>query len=277
MACLMVTNLIYSPLKTSSLFILLFIIHFNVFGQFVVTDSIKVSNIDKVSVDRQGSIYLGDDSGNVDKYNIQLILTDRFSPVQKGKIGILEAWNPLRVFVFYQQLQQYAFLDRFLVTANRYDIKEISSYVGLATVSLDNNLWLIDLAKFGLIKYNINYAQIEIERPFDLILNPNNYEITHIREYQNLLFVSDKKSGILIFDNLGNYLRTIKNEGISYFNFLGDKIYFKIDNRLIIKGLYDDTQSELKLEPEVDQVVIFKNSAFFLTKKWLKKANLSDY
>ncbi|MTI41851.1 hypothetical protein E1140_20280, partial [Fulvivirga lutimaris] len=155
-------------MKASPIFILLLTIHFNVSGQFIVTDSIKVSNIDKVSIDRQGSVYLGDESGNVDKYNAQLELTDRFSPVQKGEIGVLEAWNPLKIFVFYQQLQQYAFLDRFLVTANRYDIKDISSYAGLATVSLDNNLWLIDLARFGLIKYNINYAQIEIERPFDL-------------------------------------------------------------------------------------------------------------
>ena len=273
----MVKNLIYSLLKASLLLILFFIIKLNAFGQFAITDSVRVENIDKISVDRQGSIYLGDASGNVNKYNNKLELTDRFSPVQKGKIGILEAWNPLRVFVFYQQLQQYAFLDRFLVTANRYDIMDISSYAGVVTVSLDNNLWLIDLAKFGLIKYNINYSQIEIERPFDLILNPDNYEITHIREYQNLLFVCDAKSGILIFDNLGNYLRTVKTVGITYFNFQEDKIYYKIQDRLIIKGIYNDSKTEIKLMSDIDQVIIFNNSAFFLTKKWLKKAKLSDY
>ena len=268
-------NLIYSLLK-AKLSILLFIIHFSVSGQFIIIDSIRVNNIDKVSIDRQGSIYLGDQNGNVDKYNSKLELTDRFSPVQKGSIGILEAWNPLKVFVFYQQLQQYAFLDRFLVTANRYELKDISSYAGLATISLDNNLWIIDLAKFGLIKYNISYGQIEIERPFDLILNPESYEITHIREYQNLLFVSDKKSGILIFDNLGNYLRTIKAVGISYFNFEGDKIYFKVQNNLIIKDIYDKAVKEIKVDKEVVNVILYEKSYFFLTKKWLKKAALID-
>lgn len=272
----MVKNLTYSLLK-AKLSIILFIVHFSVSGQFVLIDSVSVSNIDKVSVDRQGSIYLGDENGNINKYNSKLKLTDRFSPVQKGSIGILEAWNPLRVFVFYQQLQQYAFLDRFLVTANRFDLKDISSYAGLATVSLDNNLWLIDLAKFELIKYNISYGQIEIERPFDLILNPEDYEITHIREYQNLLFVSDKKSGILIFDNLGNYLRTIKKTGITYFNFLGDKIYFQVGDSLIVNGIYDKSLKEIKLDPEVLNVILYENYYFFLTKKWLKMAVLNDY
>lgn len=261
----------------ASAVILFSILHLNVFGQYVVTDSIQINNVDKVSIDRQGSIYLGDKNGNINKYNKKLELTDRFSPVQKGNIGILEAWNPLKVFVFYQQLQQYAFLDRFLVTANRYDVKNITSYAGLVTVSLDNNLWLIDLAKFGLIKYNVSYDQVEIERPFDLILNPEDYEITHIREYQNLLFISDRKSGILVFDNLGNYLRTIEVLNISYFNFLGDKIYFKVGDNMTLRGIYDESVKEIKLTKEMTEILLYDNSMFFLTKKWLKKAVLKDY
>jgi hypothetical protein len=262
-------NLNFSPLRTSLVFIFIFF-YGSTFSQYTISDSIAITGIDHISVDRLGNIYLGDHFGNIDKYSPEGEKQVRFSPVQKGEIGIMESWNPLRIFVFYPELQQYVFLDRFLVNANRFLLKDISSFVGLASMSLDNNIWIIDYSDFSLKKFNISYKQIEINRPFDLLLDPENYDISHMREYQNLLFISDRKSGILVFDNMGNYLETIKETNVDYFNFSGDEIYFVSGDNLIFKNLYTGAKRTVKVFKNIDRAIVFKKSIYFLTKKHLK-------
>jgi hypothetical protein len=251
----------------NSLVFLIVLLYGSAFSQFTIVDSIAVTGIDHITIDRLGNIYLGDQFGNVDKYNPEGEKQVRFSPVQKGKIGLLESWNPLKIFVFYPELQQYVFLDRFLVNANRFVLNDISSFVGLASMSLDNNIWIIDYSDFSLKKFNISYKQIEINRPFDLLLDPEKYEISHMREYQNLLFISDRKSGILVFDNMGNYLETIKETNIDYFNFNGDEIYFISNDNLFFKNLYTGAKRSIKIVENTDRVIIFNKYMYFLTKE----------
>ncbi len=269
MAPLMETISNYSLLK-NSIAILLLLLAQVCQSQYLVTDSIKVGAVENMSVDWLGNIYLADASGNIDKYSVSGERLERFSPTKKGKITVLEAWNPLKIFVFYSGLQQYAFLDRFLVNDNRFDFNDISNFVGMSTVSLDNNIWLVDYVDFSLKKYNINFNQIEINRPFDLILDPENYDITYMREYQNLLFVSDSKTGILIFDNLGNYLKTIKGVGIQYFNFNGDQIHYIMNHKLVQHNIYSGVENKILLTDNVKRAIIFKNYHFYLDDKWLK-------
>jgi hypothetical protein len=268
---LTVMNSNCSLLRNSLIFLLLFVAG-AAQSQYVVTDSIKVGDVDYMSVDWLGNIYLADGSGNIDKYSDKGQKLERFSPSKKGKITVLEAWNPLKIFVFYSGLQQYAFLDRFLINDNRFDLKNISTFVGMSTNSLDNNIWLVDYADFSLKKYNMNFNQIVINRPFDLLLDPKNYDITHMREYQNLLFVSDSKTGILVFDNLGNYLQTIKDRGVHYFNFNGDQVYYILNHQLVQRNIYSDVDNRVSLPNDVTKIIIFKNTQFFLAGKWLKIA-----
>lgn len=203
-----------------------------------------------VSIDRLGNFYVATNKGALKKYNADLKFQLEYAPQKNGKITLAEAWNPLRVLVFYENFQEYLFLDRFLTTSNRFDLRPLTDYAGMVTPSFDNNIWLVDLADFGLKKYNIQFRQFTIQTPFDLLLDPGNYEISHIREYQNLVFVGDKKSGILIFDNLGNYLRTINYKGVSYFNFLENEIYFIDQKSLVFYNIYNQKKRIVDLPRE---------------------------
>lgn len=194
--------------------------------QLQLIDSLQIAEPLSVSMDRLGNFYVVTKNGTIKKYNSRNQFENDFSPQKVGRPSLIEAWNPLRLFVFYEGLQEYLFLDRFMTSANRFNVREITDYAGLVTVSADNNLWLIDLTEFGLKKFNTTFNQVTISTPFDLLLDPERYDISHIREYQNLVFVSDRESGILIFDNLGNYLRKLPYKKVAYFNFHESMIYF---------------------------------------------------
>ena len=216
--------------------------------QVILLDSLKIPEPLTVSIDKLGNYYLVSKNGTIKKYNQDNKIKNDFSPQQVGKPLIIEAWNPLRLFAYYEGLQEYIFLDRFMTSANRFDLRAVTDYCGLATPSADNNIWLIDLAEFGLKKYNTIYKQVSINTPFDLLLNPSDYNITHIREYQNLVFISDAKSSILIFDNLGNYLRKLPYTNVDYFNFHQSEIYFLQNDKVIFVDIYSEKEHTYTLD-----------------------------
>ncbi|MEM7106816.1 MAG: hypothetical protein AAF519_01225, partial [Bacteroidota bacterium] len=227
--------------------------------------SISVDNATLVSTDKQGDIYLAFKDGSVDKYDRKGQLLHHFSPKELAEPTLIEAWNPLKIFLFYQDFQEYTFLDRFLTTANRFSLSPISSYVGLATLSTDNNLWLVDLSDFSLKKYDVNFQEITIDRPLDLVLSPDEYELTFMREYQNLLFISDKNEGLLLFDNFGNYLRTLSTQSVDAFGFFNDEIYFVKQDVIHILNIYSGDSHYIKLPLPAKYAVMGKNTIVAIT------------
>jgi hypothetical protein len=221
-----------------------------------------------LSVDREGKIYLGDNKGNLTRYSADGAFELDYSPYRPSKITSVEAWQGLRIFLFFRDLQEYTFLNRFLVIQGNYDFyPEAVGFVEAATPSADNNIWLFDQTDFSLKKYDIALKAIKTHTPFDLLLDPDNYDIGTMREYQNKLYVSDLNTGILVFDNLGNYLTSIPHKGIDYFNFLEDELYFIKDGELIFLNIYNQAAKNIAL-PEDHQWVlplVLKERYYFIS------------
>ncbi|TRX57717.1 hypothetical protein FNH22_15010 [Fulvivirga sp. M361] len=215
--------------------------------EYQLIDSLRIGSLQKASIDKFNNIYLVSQNGGIDKYDINGTLLTHFSPNKPGDVTLIEAWNPLKVFALYGDFQECLFLDRFLVAENRFSLTPISSYIGLATISADNNLWLVDYSDFSLKKYDLPFGQVTIQRPFDLLLDPNDYDLTFMREYQNLLFLSESSSGILVFDNLGNYLNSIQEAGIDYFSFFENELYYLKGNVLYFQDIYNHAKREVEI------------------------------
>ena len=200
-----------------------------------------------------------------DKYNPQGDLLEHFSPEKPGDVTLIEAWNPLRIFLFYSDFQEYMFLDRFLTSSNRFSFHHISSYVGLATMSADNNIWLVDYSDFSLKKYDLTFDKVIIQQPFDLLLNKDSYEVEFMREYQNLLFFSVVDKGILIFDNLGNYLKTLEETGIGYFGFLKNELYYVKDSELHFYDIYSAERRKEEMPSSADLAMVLENRLLLIS------------
>lgn len=201
--------------------------------------------------------------GSITKYSTDLDSLLSFSPTKIGSIDDLEAWHGFKVFSFYQQFQEYAIFDRYLSRENRYQMSSSSlDFVNIATISSDEDIWLIEQNGLRLIKYNTNVREPVIEVPLEFIIDPLNYNLTYIQEYQNLVFIVDENSGIYIFDNLGNYLNKIEAQGISRCSFSDDNLIYWDKNLLIMLNLYDNSKKQIALQHR-DQsigVLIYENN-----------------
>ena len=231
------------------------------------------AKIVNVSVDNNGNLYLVSDKGLIYKYSRTGDSLLAFSPRKNASISLIEAGSGLRVFVFYQDFQEYILLDRFFRSSPHYSFNPaVIGFAALATISNDNNLWLLDQTDFSLKKYNIHANNLEIETPLDLIIDPDNYNISFMKEYQNFLFVSDKQLGLFMFDNIGNYKKKIPVKGIEYFNFAGDRMYYMKDGYLIFMNLYNGALTGIPLpsKEEFNFVLVNGDRVFLISDNTLK-------
>lgn len=93
----------------AKIFVLFFILTCHVFGQSTeIQHSFKLP-FEPVtgSIDRQGHLYLASIDGVIEKYDQSGKLLYHFSPQKKATPSLLEAWQGLRVFAYYQAFQEY--------------------------------------------------------------------------------------------------------------------------------------------------------------------------
>ncbi|OEK01798.1 hypothetical protein BFP97_09840 [Roseivirga sp. 4D4] len=218
------------------------------------------------SIDRQGYLYFSNNQGAIDKLDKKGNEIYHYSPQKQGTPTLIDAWQGLRTFVYYQNFQEYILLDRFLNASERYQVNsnQISDFSGLATLANDNNLWILNNQELSLKKIDINDRELLIENQLNLSLDIDSWDIKFIRSYQNYLFIGDSKEGIFVFDNLGNYSEKITESGIDFFTFTGDEIVFLSSGKLQMIHLYDKTKREISLPDLPYQFVLMENNQIFL-------------
>jgi len=244
--------------------------------QWTYLRTVKTIPIKNVSIDRYSNIFVSDDKGNLFRYDSLGNESLKYSPLKKAEISILESWRTVNIFMFYRELQEFNIIDRFLTTSssnfkflNEVENDEISiGFARLATIAGDNNIWVFDDEDFSLKKYHTQLNKVIINTPLELILNTQYYDLNFIREYQNLVFINDKNSGVLVFDNLGNYKNKIDAQGINYFNFLDNYLYFIKDDKLVMLDIYKGDQQSFNIpEGKKYQFILLTRSLAYLFDK----------
>ena len=232
--------------------------------------STKLNNsANQVSIDRQGNLYVASSNGDIDRYDREGAFTKHFSPTKKAEPALIDAWQGLRVFVFYRDFQEYLFLDRFLAPSERYSLasEKLASTVSLATVAADNNIWTFDNQNLSLKKVDVQNGEVLSETNLNFILKKQRHEFTYIREYQNLLFLSDKNEGVLVFDNIGNYIETIPLLGLDFFSFNDTELITLKGDTLISFELYTKEKKEVGLPDPSYNFVLMENKRVYLFTK----------
>ncbi len=213
----------------------------------VPISSRSLTDIQGVSLDRNHYIYISHANGNILQLNSSGETSLKYSPAKKAAISLIDAWQTMRIFIFFRDLQQFQFLDRFLNSSTYFDLdsKEIG-YASIATPTHDNNLWIVDESDFTLKKYHVAMGKVVIQSPLNLVVD-DIARIGYMREYQNLLFINNGGSSVLVFDNLGNFMRAIPDVKASYFNFLDDEMYMLEDNSIRFINIYTGAERNLAI------------------------------
>jgi hypothetical protein len=225
---------------------------------------IKLSGADQLSIDRRGQLYLSDTKGNIWQYSRKGEFIVNHSPSRQGPVHTLEAWLTQNPFAFYLEYQDYLLFDRFLVPiknqAQRFDGV---GFTRVATLSADNQLWLVDDTDLSLKKIHPQTGRATIITPLNLIRESNSLAFTFIREYQNRVFLVSPDEGIWVFDNLGNFDRLIPLNGVNWIANDGNLIQYVKANTLHFLNLYGQEEGQIPL-PIPGKKALYTNGLLYV-------------
>ncbi len=184
--------------------------------------TIELESLDLVSFDNKGQLFATTKSGDIHQFGKDGKSINQYSPVRQGKLDQLEAAWTVTIFGFSSDLQEYRIFDRFLnpIAENRFSSAGID-LAKAATLGNNNVIWAWDESDLSLKQVDYLRNLVIQSQPMNLILNSNDLDVLEIREFKNRLFLNAPGSGVFIFDNQANLIRTLavkKNQKMCFYN-----------------------------------------------------------
>lgn len=236
-------------------------------SNYILEKKISLKSVTAAAIDQKKHIYAADSEGNIIQYDSLGKRLLVYSPDKIGTVTAMATSQTMRLFAFYRDFQEYVMLNRFLDQTSRQKFEsEDIGFVRLATLASDNNLWVFDENDISIKKYNPQLNKVIAKVALDLMFGQKRQEVIYLKEYQNLLYLVDKNSGIWVFDNLGNFKKKMIHSDIQGFTVAGKFMYIIQAQKIKQLSLYDGTQSEklvtvggkpLKIDRQVQVAFLF--------------------
>lgn len=222
--------------------------------------------IDNVYLDNLDQLHIVDRKGTLTRYTQDLEILYKYSDNTLGSIQHVDVNNPLKVLVYHRDYGIISYLDNTLALIRKADLQDWG-YNDVSTIasSNDGNIWLYDPAKNQVLKINdagkiiLSTNNLNDFRLEDL--NP-----TKIVERNNKIFIYDQDYGIIMFDNLGQYLKVLPIKDIKNFQTDGKNIYVFQNNSIKIYTIRLLEESTIPLEPkdDIQNVLISPRSIYYI-------------
>lgn len=210
--------------------------------------------ISAVSLDRKDQIYLGFSTGHVTMINVETQEVLEFQNPNLTSVSHIEAWNTLRPFIFYRDIQSYLILDRFLTQPRQYQIQDLDlPFIELMSPG-PSSIYALSSTDLVLSKMGILNGQLEVSYPVSRstgISRP-----VFMRVYQNTILLSDLDKGLIIMDLFGNILQTFPDLKLSSFQIRNDYLISLHEDSLITLHVFKDNRITKTKLPEAFDFLI---------------------
>jgi hypothetical protein len=222
----------------------------------------KPGKIGNVSVDRLGNFFLVFKNGEVRKYDPNGKV---LASLKNAKVPtLIDPWFHPKIFVYNQYNQQIAYYDR---SFQNPEMEQLDPSIAikplLACPTSDNKLLVFDGADFSIKRVNPSSNQVVGEFYLDTLEAKPNF--VSMREYQNLIFLLDSNSGIVIYNTIGKKVNQLKTDAKN-FGFFGYQLYFLQDAKIVFFDLYTE-KTRLEAVGEGVFVLVTDERILLVTKK----------
>ncbi len=218
-----------------------------------------------LTTDKLQQLYAATPKNEVVKYAPDGKELYRFSNNILGDLTYLDASDPFNLLLYYADYQILITLDRTLNKTAEISLLDANALqVSAIGMSNDGNIWLYDQAAFRLRKIDPSGKTLSESQNLNLLL-PQAPMPTQLIARDNWVYLCDPDLGILVFNNFGQYDKTIDLKGVSAFQVLENRIFFREGNRLNVYDLKSFLISEIPLPEGIaaeDHVQIQKNRLF---------------
>jgi len=230
-----------------------------------------------ISTDQLGNVYLVV-KNDVYKYDRDGRLINQYSNNRYGIITSIDATDPYKIVVFYEDFRAIIILDNQLSENGSPLNLQFADYDQpiLACRAYNTGIWLFDLLLYNVYRLTLGLKTVQTSGNLTQILG---YKISpnFMVEYNNTLYLNNPETGILVFDQFGTYIKNIAITGLEAFQVTEKAIYYISDNN-IVKYNFKSLEIETLALPEGKNLHLAtdKNRLFILTDSALKIYDYQD-
>ena len=159
-----------------------------------------------------------------------------FNDVKKyGKLTYVEAQNPWKTILFYEDFETILLLDKYLKILGSINLRDKNIFgVKAVTISYDNNIWIFDPTDMKIKKLDENGNQlmssVDLRQVFDEVPQP-----VQIMDRDGLLYLYDPAKGVYIFDYYGSFKTLLPYKNWKRIFIVGKTIY-GFDDHFLYSG-----------------------------------------
>lgn len=224
------------------------------------------------TTDKLQQIYAVTPSNEVIKYSVDGQELFRFNNNTLGKLGHIDATDPFNLLLFYPDFQIAITLDRTMSKTGEFNLQNLGIFnVQAMATSRDNDIWLYDELNFQLKK--INRDGIVQSRSEDLnLLLGQAPDAQSIEARENFVYLNAPNLGLLVFDNFGNYHKTLPIKDIQWFQVLDKQLIYQSNEQMFVFHLKALTEAPLALPEGLSpkaQIRLQKNRLYVLSQTTL--------
>ncbi len=226
--------------NSSAFYLFLILLNWSCYstGNLSVQSKNEIEIID-FQVDKLGNYYTLSNDGVLNKYNDSQKSLYSYSNSIYGVATMVDVSNPHKILLFFKNHQRIILLDNtlseigILQLNNSTRLADHEAYFTAIGLSSDNNIWSYDSYDMRLKKLDDKGNILEESLPITNI-NPEKIYKSKIYDFGQKLLINDEEKGILLFDNLGYYEKTIKLQNVNNPLLSKDNlIYFDNKNKTI--------------------------------------------
>ncbi len=192
---------------------------------FILTKTIP-GEFTYFTADNLDNVYLINSSNQLKKINAKGDSVGIFNDVRKyGKLNFIDATNPLKLLLYYENFSTIVVLDRFLNKLNAINLRRQNIFkVKTIATSYDNKIWLFDEGDGKLKKIDDNgdvlNETVDFRQIFDTLPSP-----TKIIDRDGFVYLYDTTKGFYIFDYYGALKNTIPFSNWKNVDVIGKDLY----------------------------------------------------
>ncbi len=186
-----------------------------------------VKNITTLAVDAKGNHYVADNTLTLHKFDNKGNLVTNVNIKSYGDIASIDCSNAFEIYVFHHDQNIIVFYDNMLNQRGEIRLNDFYfNNVPCVARSFDNNIWIVDLSQYKLLKIN-KKGETLAESPFLNNILGNKFNPTKMWEENNDVYIVDTSNGVHQFDMYATFATTYFHPHLS--DALG------LDNRIIMK------------------------------------------
>jgi len=182
--------------------------------------------VSSFAVDNIGELYIINTNNQLKKYDANGDSIGVFNQVTKyGKLSYVEAENPWKTLLFYENYSTIVLLDKYLQSIGTINLRNKNIFrVKAITSSYDNKIWLFDEQDNKLKKIddngNVVLETTDFRSLFDKVPTPQK-----IVDKDGFIYLYDPENGMYVFDYYGAFKNKLTFLGWNGFEVIDKNIY----------------------------------------------------